>query len=283
MTINKSVRIKKVNAPMRHHLRPNPTPNPIFALYLLGPVHLCLQTGRLIKGTSWANNLQKALFIYLTLDRDHATTSTEFQQQFWPHLSAADVEQEITAVSQNLTRILNLPNPIVWVEGGYQLHESISFWLDIDEFDKLLTQAAAEPGPAHELLLLQQAITLYRGDFLRKLPLNQEWITSWRTHFQQGHLAALQKLNALYEQVDSMESARMNYLDEIKAESISAENGRSFSYSAESNSSPTQTLRQCKRLISLLQNELEILLEECSHPLDEPDSSMDHVQEGRRG
>lgn len=262
-----------------HILHPGSASEPVFSLYLLGPIQLRHQNGSLINGTNWIDNRQQALFVYLFLNRDHIVTHHELQHQFELHLPAAELEKEITAVSQTLSRILNLPNPIVQINGGYQLTETISLWTDVDEFDKLLTQAADEPNLAQKCLLLQQAVILYRDDFLLNLPFTAKWITTWRAHFQQGYLTALQKLSALYEQADDLESAKKIYLNALKARTASTEYGRSFIHLFEDHTTPSQTLRQCKRLISLLQSELEILLEACRQPLDASDSSTDQPQE----
>lgn len=269
-----------MNTLKQHFLQPHPGSSPRFILYLLGSVNLCIQSGSLIQGTEWDNDIQKALFIYLALNRDHPTTHSELQQQFGSYLSATDLNREITAVSQNLVRILNLPNPILRLDKGYQLHTYLPIWIDIDEFDKLLTKAANESNTTQEMLALQEAVSLYRDDFLLNIPFNQEWIASWRVHFQRGYLAALQKLSTLYEQASQLESAHNIYRNTLKPHSVATEHGRSFTHLVEANNSSAQSLRQCKRLISLLQNELKILLEEYSHPLDEADPITDRYQEG---
>lgn len=155
--------------------------------------------------------------------------------------------------------------------------------VDIDEFERLLTQAERESDPARQIALLQQAISKYRDDFSATLLFDDAEIDSWGTHFQQGYLAALQELSIVYEQVGDVETARQIYLNAIRARRAFAENGRSFIHLDELTDPPTQSLRQCKRLVALLQHELEILLEECSHPLTEPDSPAKQTQEGGRG
>lgn len=266
-----------------HLLQPNLANPPIYALYLFGSVRIHDKAGNLLKQLNETDVIQQAIFIYLVLNRDHVVMTTELRHQFWPLLSAEDVYQQITAVSQSLSYVLNLTNPVVQVNGGYQLHDQISFWLDINEFDKFLNQAAEETNPAYKQQLLQQAVALYQDDFLIDLPLTQSWIIAWRLHFQQGYLAALQKLSTLHEEAGDFSSAQRVYLDAIKAKPVSGEYGRSYIYLVRENSTPAQTLRQCKRLISLLQHELEILLEECCRPPEKSAASSENTQEDGRG
>lgn len=261
-----------------HFLQPMPVPNPAFALHLLGTVQFCASDGRRLNNITWASERQLAIFVYLVLNRDHPVTPKELQHQLWPHLPAAEVESEITAVSETLAHILNLENPVWRVNGGYQLPDNLCFWLDTDEFDKRLTQAADEPDPAEEIHLLQEGVDLYRDDFLLNVPLRASWIVTWRTHFQQGYLAALQRLSALYEEAGDLLAAQQIYLNAVKTRPLSGEYGRSFIHLVEANATPSQTLRQCKRLISLLQSELETLLEVCRQPLAGSDPSADEPE-----
>ncbi len=258
-----------------HFLPPVPAPNPAFALHLLGPLQLFAQDGRRLNDITWASQRQLALFVYLVLNRDHPVTSTELQHQLWPHLPAGEVEGEVTAVSATLSHLLNLENPISPAHDGYQLPGNLCFWLDTDEFDKRLTQATEEPDPALEIHLLQEVVDLYRDDFLLNLPLRSSWIVTWRAHFQQGYLAALQRLSTLYEEAGDLQAAQQIYLNALKTRPLSGEHGRSFIHLVEANNTPLQTLRQCKRLIALLQSELETLLEVCRQPLAGSDSPAD--------
>ncbi|MBK8901817.1 MAG: PAS domain-containing protein [Anaerolineaceae bacterium] len=258
-----------------HYLRPCPSPAPAFALRLLGPVQLRDANGRLLHHVTWASKRQMALFAYLVLNRDHPVTPKELQHQFWPILPAEEVAGEITAVSQTLCHLLNLETPLPRVNGGYQLPGNILFWLDVNEFDKRLSQAAEEPDPAQEIRLLEEVVDLYQDDFLCNLPLRSSWIVTWRTHFQQGYLAALQRLSTLYEEASDLPAARWIYLNALKTQPVSGEYGRSFIHLLEANTTPSQTLRQCKRLISLLQSELETLLEACDQSLAGSDSPAD--------
>jgi two-component SAPR family response regulator len=254
---------------------------PTFALYLLGTVQLCTPSGSLLKANCWANDRQLTLFIYLVLNRDHVVTPTEIQHQFWPYLPLDEVDGEVNAVCQILSHRLHLSNPIVRLQRGYQLQEHLSFWLDVDQFDRLLTQAANEPKPAQKTMLLLQAVALYRDDFLFNLPLKQKWITSWRAHFQQGYLVALQTLSTLYEQAGNLEAAQKICLNVLKTGSVSEEYGRSVIDFVDIHNTPNITLRQCKRLIALLQNELELLQEAYDPPLASSDSTANLPQQER--
>ena len=261
-----------------HFLRPYPASQPTYHLYLLGSVYLQTVGGTIIDGPNWADPHLQATFIYLVLNQDHPVTRAELRRQIWPHLPTDEANRQITAVIEKLCHSLSIdpPESIIQENNGYKLHDAISIWVDIDEFDKLLAQAADVSNAKHKMLLLQQAVNLYSGDFLINLPFTKEWIGSWRTHFRQGYFAALQKLSALHEQAGDLESAQKVYLNALTAKPFFLENNQHFRHLFDANNTiPTQTLRQCKRLISLLQNELEFLLEEqCHQPLNDTDSSQ---------
>jgi two-component SAPR family response regulator len=248
--------------------QPDAQNGPTFALYLLGTVQLYLPTGNLLQTNYWANDRQLALFIYLVLNRDHVTTPTEINHQFWPYLPVAEVDEEVAIICQTLSRLLQLPNPIVRQRDGYQLQTNISCWLDSEQFDELITQSEEASDQLKKMLMLQQAIALYRNDFLFNVPFKQKWIAIWRAHFQQRYLVALQTLSALWEQSRDKEEAQNICLNLLKPGSFLKEDGRSDPNFIETPNSPNQTLHHCKRLIALLQKELE-LLQEDSEPSTE--------------
>lgn len=245
--------------------QPDAQNGPAFALYLLGTVQLYLPTGNLLQTNYWANDRQLALFIYLVLNRDHVATPTEINHQFWPYLPVAEVDEEVAIICQTLSRLLQLPNPIVRQRDGYQLQTNISCWLNSEQFDERLTQSEEASDESKKIFLLQQAIALYRNDFLFNVPLKQKWISTWRAHFQQRYLVALQMWSALCEQSENLEEVQNIYLNVLKTGSFLKGDGRSdpnLTNLIETPNSPNQTLHHCKRLIALLQNELELLHED---------------------
>lgn len=117
-------------------------------------------------------------------------------------------------------------------------------------------------------------VDLYRDDFCSTYPFDLAGLLPG-AHFQQGYLAALQRLSTLYEEAGDLQAAQQIYLNALKTRPLSGEHGRSFIHLVEANNTPLQTLRQCKRLIALLQSELETLLEVCRQPLAGSDSPAD--------
>jgi len=81
-------------------------------------------------------------------------------------------------------------------EGSYRWNTEIPLILDVEEFDRLYTEAAACTGE-EQLILSMKALALYRGDFLSKLSM-ESWIMPIHAYYHQRYLElALQTLSHL--------------------------------------------------------------------------------------
>ena len=81
-------------------------------------------------------------------------------------------------------------------EGSYGWNNDILLILDVEEFDRLYTEAAARTGE-EQLILARKALALYRGDFLSKLSM-ESWVMPIHAYYHQRYLElALQTLATL--------------------------------------------------------------------------------------
>lgn len=59
--------------------------------------------------------------------------------------------------------------------GGYGVNSTLTLLLDTDQFERLLQEARVETEPQRSLALLQEALSLYGGDFLPKFS-SESWV-----------------------------------------------------------------------------------------------------------
>lgn len=89
---------------------------------------------------------------------------------------------------------------IVRKGGSYGWNTDLPLQLDVEEFDRLCSQAAREANPQAKLSLQLQALELYAGDFLPKLAM-EAWVMPIHTYYHRLFLeTAEQVLPVLQEQ-----------------------------------------------------------------------------------
>lgn len=146
-----------------------------------------------------AHKIQE-LLAYLLLSRDHPRSRDSLCETLWGNLSTAASRkclrqtlwrlQSALQVMGNSDRLV-LQNDNDWI----QIHISGSFWLDIDEFEKIFNSLKGRTTSELSLLdfnSLEYAAGLYKGDLL------EGWYADWcifeRERFQIMHLLLLDKL-----------------------------------------------------------------------------------------
>jgi len=88
---------------------------------------------------------------------------------------------------------------IVRKSGSYTWNTEIPLVLDAEEFEQLCRKAEESEDPVARLALYQQALELYRGDFLPKLS-SEAWVIPISTYYHQLYLdIALKTLSILEE------------------------------------------------------------------------------------
>lgn len=115
------------------------------------------------------------LLAYLIFHRKRMVPQREFLEQFWPNeLGTASVN----ALKTQLFRIRKLlaplfqegAQPILSFRGGYQWNPDFFVELDLEQFMSLCQRISRpDTSAAKRITLLQEALTLYRGEMLPKL------------------------------------------------------------------------------------------------------------------
>ncbi len=89
---------------------------------------------------------------------------------------------------------------ILHKSGSYTWNTQVALTLDVEEFERLYTAAAAAETGDARLQLLMQALEIYRGDFLPKLS-TEAWVMPISAYYHQRYLeAASQALETLCSQ-----------------------------------------------------------------------------------
>ena len=87
---------------------------------------------------------------------------------------------------------------VVRASGSYAWSDQVETHLDVDEFDQLYDRATQAQDPEEQLALYQQAIQLFRGDFLPKLSM-EPWVMPIHAYYHQRYLDAVSQALTLLE------------------------------------------------------------------------------------
>lgn len=162
-----------------------------------------------------------------------------------------------TLLAEVRSLLRGFDSTIEWIVGdGDQLtlNPLAPLWLDTEIFEKATAATSRN---------LNQAINLYRGDFLdgfflKDSPGFETWVRSTRDHFHHIYLSALRHLAELYESEDQLEQAitctQMVLTSDPLTEEAHARLMRLYLMAGER----VEALRQYERLCIILANELAI-------------------------
>lgn len=135
----------------------------------------------------------KQLLELLVVDRGHVVSKSRLADHLWgddlPRNYTATLETYISLLRQMLEPgVLARDSVIVTERGGYRL-DTDRVEVDLDEFDRLVAQAAGAT-PLEALSLINEALHLVRGDVLEDEP-DSDWAEAERGAYQQRHVQAL--------------------------------------------------------------------------------------------
>jgi len=175
---------------------------PKLSLALLGPFQATLD-GKSVSGFSV--NKARALLAYLAVDAARAHSREALATLLWPERPDEVALANLRYVLTNLRRALGDPEttaPLLLVaRDTLQFNRASDHWLDVRAFRDLLSLDEAGESSVERL---EQAIALYRGDFLAGFALDdssafEEWLTLRRDEFAGQAFGAFQRLAEAYE------------------------------------------------------------------------------------
>jgi len=142
------------------------------------------------------------LFKYFLSHRGKVFFPEAILEKMWPDNNYSDPNLVMRALIFRLRQALNskkepasLAVNIVFSQGCYGWEDKTDYWLDADEFEKLVSEAEALLGQDQEtaISLYRQAVALYNGEYLPELSYS-EWLEPLRTYYHELYLSAVLKL-----------------------------------------------------------------------------------------
>lgn len=166
-------------------------------LALLGKLEITFQDAPL---TGFITSKAPALLSFLVLS-GRTLARERLAEMFWGEMSDTDAKNNLRQVLANLRHVL--PLHVVTTRESVTFDQTQPFLLDVQLFEEHLRLADEAADAAARIAHVQEAIALYRGDFLegfhvRDAPDFDEWLMWQRERLRQHALQALQTLAAYH-------------------------------------------------------------------------------------
>lgn len=189
------------------------------AISLLGPLQVSLD-GQAASG--FAYNKARALLAYLAVEAHHPQQRDAIVGLLWPDMPDAaartNLRQVLTSLRDTLGSGDSLAPFLLTTRETLQFNPASDYALDVARFTSLL-DACAKHRHRHIArcpacaVRLEEAVALYRGDFLAQLPAVgsvpfEEWLVVKREALHQRAVEALAHLAHYYERWDDAARAR---------------------------------------------------------------------------
>jgi DNA-binding SARP family transcriptional activator len=136
----------------------------------------------------------QALFVYLVVEATTVHVRDTLSGFFWPDYTAASAHQNLRKTLQRLRQTIP-PDYLLTTNQTVQFNTASDYQLDVADFIRLLTACRRHPHADGVtctacIARLEQAVALYRGDFLahffvEESPAFEEWLClkrEWLRH-----------------------------------------------------------------------------------------------------
>ncbi|MCZ7574497.1 MAG: AAA family ATPase [Ardenticatenaceae bacterium] len=146
-------------------------------IHTLGPFQM-LHGDTLVPDSAWKTQKNKLLCKILLTFRGHTLTKEQLMDWLWPGLDPNASGRNLRVAVSQLRRTLEPDLPrgalscfVLTTGSGYTWDTSADYWLDVDEFARLVASPAlpADSLPGQDAISqMQAASNLYRGDYLEE-------------------------------------------------------------------------------------------------------------------
>jgi LuxR family maltose regulon positive regulatory protein len=174
--------------------RPEPViqdrPAPALAIYALGQPRV--EIGG--QSVQWPV-AQSRDFLFCLLQYSQGLRKDEMAQVFWPEHSQPRLDGIFRSTLYRLRRAL-FRESIIFEAGVYRFNWESDYWYDVEAFESLVNQGERTGACEEKIAMLEQALTLYRGDYLEGL--EGEWCVAERGRLRGRFQSALEALAGLY-------------------------------------------------------------------------------------
>ncbi|MFN2531606.1 MAG: BTAD domain-containing putative transcriptional regulator [Pyrinomonadaceae bacterium] len=167
---------------------------------MLGPVEIFREFSRPLAPDAWGTRRARDILCFIASRRRHRASKDTIIDTFWGETDMDIVERNFHPTISHIRKALNSNQPfkqnfILYRDGDYQLNSELSYRIDMEEFDQLVSkgeQARRARNFEECIDSYTRAIGLYRGDFAQGS--YDTWVEEQRTYYHEQYLQLLESL-----------------------------------------------------------------------------------------
>lgn len=156
---------------------------------VLGPVDIFRDVSKPFAADAWTTRRARDIFCYIATSKHRRVAKDLLIDTFWPDDDPAVVEKNFHPTISHIRKALNSrqafkQNFLVFRDGAYQLNPELSYFIDSEEFDRLVAdaEAAKRENDADRLgQSLEAAYLLNRGEFMSGI--YEDWAEERRNYY----------------------------------------------------------------------------------------------------
>lgn len=156
-----------------------------------------------IPSKAWITKRARDIFFFIATSKNRRALKDTLIENFWENENLETIEKNFHPTISHIRKALNWGQNLkisflVFSDGAYQLNPEVSFWIDTEEFEKMIVQAskARSEGNLEEMFeSLNQAAKIYAGEFMPGV--YENWAEERRIHFEEQYVKVLSSLAKL--------------------------------------------------------------------------------------
>ncbi|HEX7174343.1 MAG TPA: BTAD domain-containing putative transcriptional regulator [Pyrinomonadaceae bacterium] len=172
------------------------------SINMLGSVEIFRDPARPLAADAWVTRRARDILCFIASRRHRRASKDTIIDTFWPDADFEAVEKNFHPTVSHIRKGLNSNQPLkqnflLYRDGDYQLNPEFSYFMDTEEFDRLLAEGEAARRARDtetSVRAFESAIKLYRGEFVSGS--YDDWVEEQRTYYREQYLRLLEMLAA---------------------------------------------------------------------------------------
>ena len=176
---------------------------------MLGPIEIVRDPTRPLAADAWVTRRARDILCFIASRRHRRAGKDLIIDTFWGETDPTVVERNFHPTVSHVRKALNSnqslkQNLLLYREGDYLLNPEFAYSIDIDEFDRLLTEGeTARRARQFDRCVecYEAAVALYRGEFMQGS--YDPWVDEQRSYYRLQYLQLLESLAAIAQKTEN--------------------------------------------------------------------------------
>jgi DNA-binding SARP family transcriptional activator len=172
---------------------------------MLGSVEIFRDWARPFAADAWTTRRAREILCFIASRPHRRAPKDTIVDTFWRDIDLKVIEKNFHPTMSHIRKALNSNQPLKqnflgYRDGEYQLNPEFSYQIDIEEFDRLISDgetARRERDFDRCIQFYEQAVGLYRGEFMQGS--YDGWVEEQRSYYREQYLRMLESLAAVAE------------------------------------------------------------------------------------